>query len=134
MVKTGLPNNIAARRATREVDAGGFGVFGGSGFGSGVFSLIRAPPCPRNGEPCPCQYVRYVVVDRGRHQDLLTRGDQLREAFTATGVQLGEHVVEDQHRLIALARSRSYGAGAAPARTTRTRRVSRIPSRASHQV
>ena len=77
---------------------------------------------------------------RRRHgrgdQHLLGTGDQLGEPLAPAVVELGEHVVEHQHRLAA-GRRRAAGRrppAAAPARTTRTRRGWRSPWRARPEL
>ena len=55
---------------------------------------------------------RYVLGDRGGDQDLLRARDQRGEPFPAADVELGEHVVQYQHRILA-ARAEQVEAGEA---------------------
>ena len=44
----------------------------------------------------------HVRGDRGRDQHLLGPGDELRQLLATVGVELGEDVVEDQDRVVAV--------------------------------
>ena len=57
----------------------------------------------------PLQGRRDILRHRGGDEHLLGRGDQLGEPLAAVDVELGEHVVEDQHRLAAVAGEQVVG-------------------------
>ena len=96
---------------------------------SGGSSVIAADLPVGHGEPPAAQRLRDVVGHRRGDQHLLGVGDQLGELRAPAGVELGEDVVEDQDRVVAVrpAAGRTRPA-AARARTTRTRRGWRSPS------
>src|SRR3954469_7833943 len=56
----------------------------------------------RHHEPGPGQLAGHVFVDRGGHQHLFGARGHLGQPGPALAVQLGEHVVEQQHRLTRL--------------------------------
>ena len=51
----------------------------------------------------------HVVVDRRGHQHLLGAGDQLGQLGATLDVELGEHVVEDQDRVVAVGAQQVVG-------------------------
>ena len=51
--------------------------------------------------PAPAEHLGHVRPDRGRDEHLLAVGDEGRQPLTAPGVELGEDVVEDEHRVVA---------------------------------
>src|SRR5689334_11509517 len=62
---------------------------GGSGTPNDPFTDLEARPAELSG---------HVSADGSGHEHLLGRRDQLGEPVPALGVELGEHIVEDQHR------------------------------------
>ena len=64
-------------------------------------SVLRtSPSATAYRTPASCR--RHVGADRGRDQHLLGVGDQRRELCAPFGVELGEHVVQDQDRVVAV--------------------------------
>ena len=124
-----LARGSAAR--ARSAGRGAGGVRAASALRRRQRTRVTVPPC--TSYAAAGQRLRHVAGHRRRHQHLLGAGDQLRQPVAPPGVELGEHVVEDQHRLavaVAVVRAAARTTpAAAPARTTRTRRGWRTPCR-----
>ena len=91
-----------------------------------------APSPPTTSTRDPAQRCGDVGRHRRGDQHLLGRGHQLGQPLATRRVELGEDVVEDQHRLAAVGPSAGRRTpGAAPARRTRTPRARRTPWPAS---
>ena len=110
----------SASRAMSSPDRRGTGPAGSSGWSrwsrSSGWSVIGSPHPPDLGahdvDPGAGQQLRHVAGHGGGHEHLLGAGDHRRQPAPAVVVELGEDVVEHQHRLAAggSARSRSYDA------------------------
>ena len=113
LVRRVVPRRLCAARARASVRARAIASRTRSAplqlarLGFGFVSHPRLPLSRVTDVPAPTDKIwprkrrRHISCHRGRDEHLLGRRQQLGEPLAAGGVELGEHVVEQQHRLAA---------------------------------
>ena len=74
----------------------------GSESGSWSSGAVTVHPSSLDPEASSEQCLRYIIGHGSRDEHLLGVAHQRSELLAPTLVELGEHVVEDQHRVVAL--------------------------------